>query len=501
MARPIIARHNRLDVTLACVKTLALLFLCAATAIAAPAQAFKTLTNFNSANGSSPVAAIIQGEDGNFYGTTVTGGTHNSVCGGSCGVAFEMSPAGTLTKLYNFCQQPNCGDGFEPLAGLTLASDGNLYGTTAQGGLAVSNAGTIFHIAPNGTLSPNFYDLAPPSLPSTTLVPYIDGNLYGTTLLGGTDGFGSVFKISTSQAFHNLSGFTQTNGESPSSLVLARDGNFYGTTTAGGSGTGCNRNGCGTVFRLTPGGAITTLYNFCSGKCRDGSAPASLLQGSDGNLYGVATGGGHSLVDGTIFRISLTGQLTTIYRFCSQARCTDGLAPQSLIQGSDGNLYGATAGGGDLNCNPGPGGGCGTIFELTHTGVFATLHTFESTDGSYPYGLSQSTDGKFYGVTSNGGSSSACSLGCGTIYSLDAGLAPFTSFVFPAGKIGQTIGLLGQGFTGTSDVSFNGTAATFTVVSDTFLLATVPTGAKSGYVTVSTPGGTLQSNIAFTVIP
>jgi uncharacterized repeat protein (TIGR03803 family) len=283
--------------------------------------------------------------------------------------------------------------------------------------------------------------------------------------------------------------------------VLARDGNFYGTTTAGGSGTGCNRNGCGTVFRLTPGGAITTLYNFCSGKCRDGSAPASLLQGSDGNLYGVATGGGHSLVDGTIFRISLTGQLTTIYRFCSQARCTDGLAPQSLIQGSDGNLYGATAGGGDLNCNPGPGGGCGTIFELTHTGVFATLHTFESTDGSYPYGLSQSTNGRFYGVTSNGGSSSACALGCGTIYSLDAGLAPFTSFVFPAGKMGQAIGLLGQGFTGTSDVSFNGTAATFTVVSDTFLQATVPTGAKSGYVTVSTPGGTLQSNIAFTVIP
>ena len=495
-----IARRNLLDASLACTKTLGvLLFLCAATAIGSSAQAFKTLANFNSANGSSPVAPVIQGEDGNFYGTTVTGGARNSVCGGSCGVAFEMSSAGALTTLYDFCQQPNCADGFEPLAGLTLASDGNLYGTTAQGGLAVSNAGTIFRIS-GASLSPNFYNFADPSLPATTLVPYIDGNLYGTTLLGGANAYGSAFKISASGAFNTLSSFDKINGESPSSLVLARDGNFYGATTAGGSGNGCNQNGCGTVFRLTPGGAITVLYNFCSGKCRDGAAPASLFQASDGNLYGVTTQGGHSLGDGTLFQISLKGRLTTIYRFCSQTNCTDGLAPQSLMEGSDGNLYGTTLGGGDLNCVASRGG-CGIVFEMSRSGVFTTLHTFEATDGAFPYGLSQGTNGKFYGVTSNGGSSSACDLGCGTVYSLDASLAPFASFVFPAAKAGQTVGLLGQGFTGTSAVTFNGTAATFTVVSDTFLQATVPAGAKSGYVSVATPGGPLQSNVTFVVIP
>lgn len=470
-------------------------------AAAAYGQSFTTLVSFGKVNGAEPIAAMQQNSDGNFYGVTVAGGTYNSDCAGTCGTAFQMTPAGILTTLYKFCQQPNCSDGFEPLAGLVLASDGNLYGSTAQGGQAISNAGTIFRIASSGTVSPNFYDLAAPSLPATTLVPYIDGNLYGTTLLGGSDAYGSTFKISPAGTFTNLSSFDQSDGESPSSLVLARDGNFYGTTTAGGSGNGCKQNGCGTVFRLTPGGAITVLYDFCSGKCRDGSAPTSLIQANDGNLYGVTTGGGHSLADGTIFRISVKGRLTTIYRFCSQTNCTDGLAPQAIIQANDGNLYGTTAGGGDLNCNPGPGAGCGTVFELTAQGAFTTLHTFESTDGSYPYGLSQATDGKFYGVTSNGGSSSACALGCGTVYSLDNNLEPFAAFVFPAGKVGQIVGILGQGFTGTSGVSFNGKSAAFTVVSDTFLQATVPTGAKSGYVSVTTPGGPLQSNVAFVLIP
>lgn len=468
-------------------------------AATASAQSFTSLVSFGKTNGAEPIAALQQGEDGNFYGVTVAGGIYNSDCSGTCGTAFQITPAGTLTDLYNFCQQANCADGFEPLAGLMLASDGNLYGTTAQGGEAVSNAGTIFRIS-GASLSPNFYDLAPPSLPATTLVSYIDGNLYGSTLLGGSDGYGSTFKISPSGAFTNLSSFNQANGESPSSLVLARDGNFYGTTTAGGSGNGCNHNGCGTVFRLTPAGTITVLYNFCSGKCRDGAAPTSLIQATDGNLYGVTTQGGHSLGDGTLFQISLKGRLTTIYRFCSQSNCTDGLAPQAIVQANDGNLYGTTLGGGDLNCVS-SSGGCGTIFQVNRSGVLTTLHTFESADGAFPYGLSQGTDGKIYGVTSNGGSNSACDLGCGTVYSLDNNLEPFAGFVFPAAKVGQTVGILGQGFTGTSGVSFNGQSATFTVVSDIFLQATVPAHATTGYVSVSGASGMLTSNVAFVVIP
>jgi uncharacterized repeat protein (TIGR03803 family) len=166
-----------------------------------------------------------------------------------------------------------------------------------------------------------------------------------------------------------------------------------------------------------------------------------------------------------------------------------------LIQGTDGNLYGTTSVGGDINCLD-PGVGCGTIFQVTPTDQWNTLHTFKLHDGSTPTSaLLQATSGIFYGLTENGGKV------VGTVFSLDMGLGPFVAFVEHAGEVGQTIGVLGQGFIGSSNVTFSGKTASFTVVSDTFINATVPAGATTGYVTVTTPSGTLTSNVPFHVIP
>jgi len=249
---------------------------------------------------------------------------------------------------------------------------------------------------------------------------------------------------------------------------------------------------------------FTTLYSFCTQtNCADGSKPvAGLVQGSDGNLYGTTyTGGANG--SGTAFRLTAKGKLTTLYSFCSQSNCADGAEPDApLIQATDGSLYGTTQYGGDITCNPSyEDMGCGTLFNINLHGEHATLHVFEFTDGAYPESaLMQATSGKFFGTTYGGGI--ACgSPGCGTVFSLDVGLGPYVSFVRRAGKVGQTGPILGQGFTGTSGVSLNGTPASFTVVSDTEIRATVPVGGTSGFVTVDTPGGKLTSNVPFYVLP
>jgi len=218
-------------------------------------------------------------------------------------------------------------------------------------------------------------------------------------------------------------------------LVEALDGNFYGTTFQGGAGV----NDVGTVFKLSPSGTFATLYNFCSG-CAGGTNPdAGLWQATDGNLYGTAYVGG-AYYNGTIYEITPDGAFTTLYNFCTSSGCPDG--------------------GGPLG------------------------------------GVLQSTSGLFYGTTNWGGAKYY-----GTVFELNNGLGPFVAFVLPQGKVGQVARILGQGFTGTTNVSFNGVPATFTVVFGTFLEATVPSGATTGYVTVTTPSGTLTSNVQFHVLP
>lgn len=234
---------------------------------------------------------------------------------------------------------------------------------------------------------------------------------------------------------------------------------------------------------MTDAGALTTLYDLVDPQ---NSPYDGLVQATNGNFDGTTYGAGH----GTIFEITADGELTTLHLFDS----TGGNPWAGLVLATDGNFYGTTLFGGNPTCTP---DGCGTVFRFSSGGALTTLHSFDSADGGNPYGgLLQATNGNFYGMTYAGGSDNL-----GTLFSLDIGLGPFVAFVRSAGKVGQTGGILGQGFTRTTGVSLNGIPASFTVVSDTYIRATVPVGGTTGYVTVTTPRGVLTSNVPFHVIP
>ena len=228
-----------------------------------------------------------------------------------------------------------------------------------------------------------------------------------------------------------------------------------------------------------------------------------LVQTASGDFYGTTENGGANCSAiqgcGTFFKITSAGALTTLYSFCSQANCADGQSPYTggLVQGTDGNFYGTTNYGGANTC---PGGlGCGTMFEITPSGTLTTLHSFDGTDsGLYQLfsGLEQATNGTFYGSTYYGGTK-----GDGTVYALSVGLGPLVKTLPTSGRVGQTIRILGNNLTGASSVTFNGAAAAFTVVSATQMIATVPAGATSGRVEVVTPSRTLKSNTRFVVLP
>jgi len=319
---------------------LAALWLCGSGLLLA--QTFNTIYLFGA--GGSPRGTLVEGTDGNLYGTTYGAGGKNN------GMIFKITPGGTFTTLHSG------GGTFQ--VGLTLGTDGNFYGTSVAGG--TSGGGYVFRITPSGTLT-TLYNFGP--LP--------DGHL-------------------------------------PETLVQASDGNFYGTTLQGGA------NGNGMLFRITPKGKLTTIYNFCSQSgCADGTAPLGLIQGVDGNLYGVTGGGGSAGGYGTIFKITTTGTLTTLHSF----DLTDGAGPAGLVQASDGNFYGTTNSGGFSNSNCSYGnipGTCGTVFKMTPTGALTTLHIFSYTDGGNPGAAPiQASDGNFYGTTSDGGS-----IGSGTVFKI-----------------------------------------------------------------------------------
>ena len=466
---------------------------CTATAIA-QAQTFATLHSFDGHDGQYPYLGLVQAINGDFYGSTSYGGS--VTVEGRSGTVFKVTPNGTLTTLHGFCSPDVCLGGPRP-TGLVQDTNGNLYGAT--GGQGANGAGTVFKMSSNGKLTV-LYNFCSQNLcadgitPVGGLIEAANGELYGTTYLGGTYGYGTVFKITPGGTLTALHSFDCSDGAYPeTSLVQATDGNLYGTTKQGGRHCGQGVFG-GTVFKITPRGTLTTLHILQS---QEGETPSALIQASDGDLYGTTDGGG-TIDAGTVFKITTSGSLTILHTFCSQPGCADGWAPQGpLVQATDGNFYGTTAGGG---ANQG-----GTIFRITPSGTLTTLYSFcpqaPCADGSDPWaGLVQSTNGMFYGTTKSGGASDSCYAGCGTIFSLDMGLGPFVAFVRAAGKVGQTGGILGQGFTGTTSVSFDGTPANFTVRSDTYLTATVPPGATTGHVTVATPSGVLKRNVPFHVL-
>ncbi len=470
---------------------------CLTMAIPSAAQTFHTLVNFDNSNGSSPQLPPVQGVDGNLYGVTFSGGLNGR------GTVYQITPDGMLRSLYNFCSQPQCTDGEFPFGALVPGSDGNLYGITLNGG--AYSEGTAFKLTLQGQLTSVYTfcsqaNCADGAAPNGLLIA-TDGNFYGTTMGGGGNGGGTVFKLTPQGALTVLYNFcSQINcadgydsNASSGTLTEGTDGNFYGLTDVGGSRVGnCSPLGCGTAYKITPQGKFTTLYTFCSLSNCAGAGPYWLMQAADGFFYGVTGYGGP--FGGTIFKLTSQGKLTTLYSFCAKSGCTDGKEPIWLVQAAGaGAFYGATfRGGSGTKCRS----GCGTVFEIPSRGSLTSLHSFDLTDGSYPYGLAQATNGTFYGITSEGGAD-----GYGTVFSLATGLAPFVESLPTSGKVGAKVLILGTDLTGATEVSFNGTAATFTVVSATEIAATVPSGATTGSVLVTTPSGTLKSNVVFRVRP
>lgn len=491
------------------IKACLLALICAAAALPSSAQTFKPLFSFDGTNGAVPLGPLTQGLDGNFYGTTPDFGAHNA------GTVFRITPNGTLATIYNFCAQTNCTDGSAPEAALVLGRDGSFYGTTyyGGGGNCESGCGTVFKITPQGALTSlySFTGDADGSRPQETpLIQATDGNFYGSTSAGGSNRFnggGTIFRITPSGQLTTAYRFPYTDGQYPNGgnaqggLLQAADGNFYGTTAGGGP------YNAGTVFQLTPAGTLTTLYNFCSGgsPCVDGQYPSGgLVLGTDGKLYGTTLYGGTSTLCnngpftdcGTVFTISLAGTLTTLHSFVN----TDGNNPQPIILATDGNFYGTTYIGGDtqLCTNTDIEGGCGVIYKITSAGTFTLLHIFDGTDGNSPNVLLQGTNGAFYGTTRYGGPSG---YDYGAVYGLGVGLAPFVESLPPYGKVGANVRILGNNLKGATSVTFNGTAATFAVISASYITTTVPSGATTGSIKVTTPAGTLTSNVVFSVQP
>jgi len=477
----------------------AVCLLCATTAVTLPAQTFTTLHSFDNTDGLRADAALVQGTDGNLYGTTNEGGANGG------GTVFKITASGTLTTLYSFCSQTSCTDGAYPVAALVQAADGNFYGTTAGGG--ANGQGTVFKITHNGTLT-TLYNFCSQSgcmdgeEPTAALVQATNGNFYGTTQSGGVInstcpfGCGTVFKITHSGMLTTLYSFCSQNpcadGAYPTTaLVQATDGNFYGTTYE-------VANGYGTVFEIAPGGKLTTLHSFDG---TDGGGPVGLVQATDGNFYGTTEALGPNGL-GTVFKMIPSGELTTLYSFCSQSACADGALPYAgLVQATDENFYGTTQYGGATN-NPCPNEsvpGCGTIFKISASGTLTTLYSFCSQSGCADgrissAGLVQDTNGTFYGTTQSGGASYD-----GTIFSLSVGLGPFVETQPTSGRVLERVEILGTDLTGASRVTFNGTPTFFVVASSSLVTAWVPLFATSGEVKVRTPHGTLSSNVPFRV--
>ena len=495
------------------VLTLGLVLACAAItlslAVYAQAQTVTNLANFDRETGDGPFGSVMQATNGRFYGATVAGGFYRQ------GNIFELTPDGELRDVYSFCAKPlngECTDGASAIWAPVLASDGNLYGVTAAGGSNAGDyngdddpgSGTIYKLTLGGRLTTLYtFCQTTPCIDGqgpTGLIQGSDGNFYGTTTTGGRFREGAIFEVTPEGKFTELYSFCSlascADGERPTFPPLQGiDGNFYGTAGTGGA------TGAGVVYELTASGTYTVLYNFCSygsGPCPGGSGPTNIVQDANGNLFGTTEFGGTSergedAGEGIVFEITPTNQYIVLQNFDFR----HGSALGGLMIANDGNLYAATIG-------DGFGTNGGTIVEITPAGVATTVYTFGEC-GSTGYNpvstLFQGTDGILYGMTVYGGDGTVdggCG-GYGTIYSVSNGLSPLVETSPVAGKVGQSVIILGNGLTGSSSVTFNGVTAAFTVKSDTYIKATVPAGATTGTVSVVTPSGTLKSNPQFVV--
>jgi uncharacterized repeat protein (TIGR03803 family) len=352
----------------------------------------------------------VPGTNGLLYGTTEFGGAFGD------GTIFSLSTNGTFTTLASFAGT----NGAQPVAGLIQGTNGDFFGTTQFGGS--NSAGTLFNVTTNGVLT-SIYSFASnvgSANPFSSLMQDDSGNFYGLTLNDSIFDAGNIFKVTPDGAvatFYTFPGGVK--GTWPAAaLALGPDGNFYGMTTNGGNHTN------GNVFRITPGGIVTNIYSFTGGP--DGYAPAGQLAlGADGDFYGVTSYNTiqGNLFYGTVFKITPGGALTTLYKLDGFVNFTDGVIPLAgLCQGSDGNFYGTTYTGYDINYDGNIyNSSYGTVFSITPSGTFATLTALNGADdGANPKtALVQGSDGNYYGTTSTGGPG-----GQGTIYRIAFTTAP-----------------------------------------------------------------------------
>ena len=364
------------------------------TGVASSGVALATLYSFTTNSfGCLPFGGLIEANNGSFYGTASAGGSQG------VGTVFQMSAQGAMTLVYAFPNGVNGNypaNGSLPYAALVQGTNGLLYGTAFYGGS--TGDGTVFRMTTNGTsvVAWSLNSASSGSVPYR-LVQGLDGNFYGTTHAGGAYGNGTVFKLAANGVLTGIHSFNYEDGASPSStLVQAVDGSFYGTARYGGT-----NGGWGTIFKITPTGILTSLFSFAN---TNGAVPhAGLVQDSGGTFYGTTAAGGAGGA-GTVFKLAANGMFTSLYSFTGGndgSNCYGG-----LLLASDGNLYGTTESGGVY--------GLGTVFRITTDGTLATLVSFDGYQGANPYcTLIQGADGCLYGTTQNGGTN-----GWGAIFRL-----------------------------------------------------------------------------------
>jgi uncharacterized repeat protein (TIGR03803 family) len=454
---------------------IALLLLASTVSAQTPVGVFEYPGTSNNTTGLSITSSSAQGPDGNIYMTDQLNGQFG------LGSVFNISPSGDFITVYSFCAEG--GDcvttGALPFGGVTLGSNGDFYGTVQNGG--TDGFGQVFQLTAKGVRTPiyNFTGANPGDGGPSEYPVFLatDGDLWGVQ----NNACGGIFKLTLKGKISNYQ-FDCSNGSNPNLPTEGSDGNFYGTTTRGGDAA-CN--GCGVVYKVTTAGKISVLHTF-QNTSTDGAFPQGVLvEGPDGNYWGVS-----QQPYGVIFKISPSGTFTEVHAFAGPPN--DGDFPVAgLTLGSDNNFYGTT--------NSGGSGNAGAIFRVTPGGNYSVLYSFIASAASPGFGpctaLIQHTNGKFYGNTCGN------SLGGSFFYSLDAGLSPFIRTGAQSGKVGAKVTFLGQDFTGATEVEFAEASATFKVVSDTELTATVPANAVTGVVSVVTSKGKLTASSNFKVLP
>ncbi len=441
-------------------------------AIPARAQTYKILDNFLTGGPGPewPGGPLAQGRDGHLYGWSYLGGANNT------GSIWKTTPSGKVSVVLNFA----AGTGNDCQTGMTLGTDGNFYGSadTNCGG-----DGYVFKMTPSGTITVlHTFTGTPDGSGPGLLVQYTDGDFYGITTKGGANNYGSVFKITPAGTVTILYSFDNTNyfANPTYGLTVGNDGDFYGTFSGA--------DGLGGVFKMTPAGVVTLLHKL-AGDPTEGATPgAGVTLGKDGNFYGPTRFGGTSNV-GTIFKMTPSGKLSTLRNFTTSDYANFPEVP--LLQATDGNFYSAAN-----SCNQFNGCLNQDIYKITPSGTFTVVEEFTGSNGQWPFWpLTQDTNGTLYGLAQQGGP-----VNGGVLFSLNIGAKPFINLVSTSGKVGSKVGILGQGFSSSSVVKFNGvTATTVTRTGTTFLLATVPAGASDGTVTVTTGSTELTSKQTFVV--